>query len=866
MIRQIACPLLMLLAAFVFAENPKAKVVACGWDLGRATPQQILAVMPKLERTRLDGIAVKCCAVQDGIELDAGHIMNDPHWRIEAFADQMPVYRAINDSATLRENFLSVGMSARHGRELGDRAGRIALSDDEAWARIAANYGIAARIANECGFCGLLIDNEDYHGLKQFNYVPETDGEYDRAAATMRRRGREVFSAMFREFPKIRLGLFWAFSNIRTQLKADDPAAEIRASGRLFPQFLNGLLDVMPPEAVVIDFNEDAYTFRAADGTFDRTFVELKRDALVAVAPENRAKYRAQFRNSSLLYLDQYVGSKYRVRAGKHGQPNNWYRGPVNGSRDGAFFADLEAAVQAAEGYVGIYGERFGFVDWEHVLDAAMKPWNAFNSRITWDDELGLDAKLGLVKSPGEFLHSAVAVADADPCSVNILKALPSFGNLKPGIFIVSEQIENRNHFAVALETRGDVPVVARWQKGMAWNWEPHGVRKVELTSSETSQDGWTRRSALLRVPHGATRLQIQCGTNEVRNARLYRLDPPPRRPFRLAYQMDIARIGAPSIDELKKRIDAIAARGFDQFQLYMECEFAYRGHELVWRGRPVLDAGQVTELVRYAKRRGVEIVPSQNSFAHMNKWFTIPEYRERLAECPDGAVIDTPRIRKSRPSVTLVASAAASLEFLDGLYGQLFSCFDSSYVNIGCDEVYDLLDVNCRSAARVAKDGYARVYFDHVLDCRKLAYRRQKISMFWADAIFEHRELIRDITKDMIALVYGYTPGESDTWNERCSALADDEVRFYVCPGTQGWKIGKSAAERLKMARQNVAEAVAAAVRYGAEGLLLCDWGDGGYAQPLDYTVQVLDAAADLARPLLHGNRPLPCGRRIAE
>lgn len=126
------------------------------------------------------------------------------------------------------------------------------------WARIAANYGIAARIASECGFCGLLIDNEDYHGLKQFNYVPETDGEYDKAAAMMRRRGREVFSAIFREFPKIRLGLFWAFSNIRTQLKADDPAAEIRASGRLFPQFLNGLLDVMPPGAVVIDFNEDA--------------------------------------------------------------------------------------------------------------------------------------------------------------------------------------------------------------------------------------------------------------------------------------------------------------------------------------------------------------------------------------------------------------------------------------------------------------------------------------------------------------------------------------------------------------------------------------------------------------------------------
>lgn len=858
MMRWIACTAMALMATSLFADSPRAKVVACGWDLGRATPQQILAVMPKLERTRLDGIAVKCCARQDGVELDAGHIMNDPPWRIGTFAQLMPSYRAINASAKVRENFLSVGMSARRGRELGDRAGRIALSDDAAWARIAANYGAAARIAKECGFRGLLIDNEDYHGLRQFNFVAESDGEYDNAAAMMRRRGREVFSAIFREFPEIRLGFFWAFSNIRTQLHAEDPAGEIRASGRLFPQFLNGLLDVMPPNAVVIDFDEDAYTFRAANGTFDRTFVELKRDALIAVAPENRAKYRAQFRNSSLLYLDQYVGSKYRVRAGKRGQPNNWYRGPVNGSRDGAFFADLEAAANAAEDYVGIYGERFGFVDWGHLLDGEMKPWNAFNSRITWDEELGLDAKLGLVKSPGEYLRSAVAAADADPCSENLLAGLPNFGKPTPGIFLVTEQVENRNHFAVALETKGDAPVVARWQKGTAWNWDPHGVRKVDLEASGKSEDGWTRRIALLRVPVDATRLQVQCGTNEVRNARLYRLDPPPRKPFRLAYQMDIARIGAPSVDELKRRVDAIAGRGFDQFQLYMECEFAYSGHESVWKGKPVLNAADMSELVRYAKSRGVEMVPSQNSFAHMNKWFEVLEYRERLSECPNGAVIDTPRMKKRRPSVTLVASAAESLRFIDGLYGQLFPCFEGNYVNIGCDEVYDLLDVNCRSAARVAKDGYARVYFDHVLDCRKLAYRRQKVSMFWADAIFEHPELIRDITKDMVALVYGYTPGGDDRWDEKCSALAADEVRFYVCPGTQGWKAGKSVEERHGMARRNISEAVAAAKRHGAEGLLLCDWGDAGYAQPLEYTAPVLDMAAELARPLLRGKRPL--------
>ena len=840
------------MAGAAVAGGYGTKYIATGWDIGRADVEQILARAAQFDELAIDGVSMKVDGVQDGAELNSGYVWNDPEWRYETFAKYPPLFRKIVVHKSLRESFLGCGMSARRTERrlasLGGRNPRAALDDDAAWARIAHNYGVLAKIAREGGLRGLLIDNEDYHGTKQFNLL-EGDGGWDAATAKMRARGRQVFGAIFREFPDVRLLFFWAFSNARTQALQPDPVAALKESGRLFPAFLNGMLDVMPPEAVFIDGDEDSYTFRAADGAFDRAFVTMLRDAMVYVAPENRAKYRAQVRNSSGLYLDQFVGAKYRRRAGKRGVPNNWYRPPVNGSRAGAFFEDLDAATKAADEYVWVYGERFSMIDWGHDLDGKMQPWNAFSARQTWNEHLGLDTKLRLCKDPGAALSRELSrhVAASDEGNM-VLRA--NCGSSEPTSAhhaIVVEQVTNRNWFAATVERRGEkAPPVARWQQGVNWNWEPWGVRKVEFREQGKTADGWTKYTALLRAPVGATRVQLQFGgEGEVRNAAMYRVDPPPSRPYQLAYQLDISRDKVPTMPTLKRIVDVIASLGYTQFQLYMECAFAYRGYEEAWRNRSPMTPDEMRELSAYCRAKGIDLVPSQNTFAHMAPWFEVPELRRRLAECPDGAVIDTPKIKKRRGPVTLVASGGESLKFVGGLFNQLLPCAESRYVNIGCDEVYDLLDRNCRSAAKVARDGYARTYIDHVLAVRSLAYLRQRESMFWADAIFEHPELIREIPKDMVALVYCYNSDGGREFGRKCAALAADEVRFYVCPGTSGW-CGPSGRTRNMLG--NVKEAYDAGRRHGAEGMMVCDWGDGGHHQPWIVALPSLVYASALA------------------
>lgn len=865
---------LFALALAASADGLGMKYIATGWDIGRATAEQILARANQFDELPIDGITLDVRAKQGDAVLTGGYIWNDPEWNYELFAKYPPIFRQIVAHKSLRESFLGCGMSARRadrGRaKLGGSNPRVSLDDDAAWARIANNYGVLAKIAKEGGLKGLLIDNEDYNGGKQFNLQPG-DGDWETANEKMRTRGRQVFKAIFDAFPDAKLLFFWAFSNARWQAMEPDPQAALKASGRLFPAFLNGMLDVIPPEATFIDGDEDAYTFRAAEGSFEKTYVTIMRDALVYVAPENRAKYRAQCRNSFGLYLDQYVGSKYRRRAGKRGQLNNWYRPAINGSRANAFIEDLAAATKASDGYLWIYGERFSFIDWGRDLDATMKPWNSFDARQTWNERLGLDTKLRLCKNPDAALAYELAKGGENLIGRARFGKEVADGKPRPvQTVIVEDGMTNRNWFAVSVERRGEkAPPVASWQSGLAWNWNPGGVRKVVFRPAGTN-DGWAVYTALLRVPAGGTRVQLQFGgEGEMRNARMYRVDAPPVRPYQLAYQLDVSRDKVPTMPNLKRIVDIIASLGYTQFQLYMECAFAYKGYESVWKGRSPVTPEEMRDLSAYCKAKGIDLVPNQNTFAHMTPWFEDPKLRKELAECPNGANIEAPTFKKKRGPVTLVASGGKSLAFIGNLFDQLLPCAESRYVNIGCDEVYDLWDKNCVSAAKVKKDGYARTYIDHVLAVHSLAKLRQRESMFWADAVFDYPELIREIPQDMVALVYGYNEGERAAFDRKAALLAADEIRFYVCPGTSGW-CGPSG--RVKNMMGNVKDMFEIGRKYGAEGMMVCDWGDGGHHQPWIVALPSLVYAAglragkDLTRAEIAAKIDEICGAKVGE
>lgn len=279
---------------------------------------------------------------------------------------------------------------------------------------------------------------------------------------------------------------------------------------------------------------------------------------------------------------------------------------------------------------------------------------------------------------------------------------------------------------------------------------------------------------------------------------------------------LDVARDKVPTMETLYGIVDHMASWKYNQLQLYTEHTFAYAGHETVWKDASPMTPEQVRALDAYCHDRYIQLVPNQNSFGHMRRWLSHPEYAG-LAEVPGGA--------------DLCPVDPGSIALLRSMYASLLPNFSSPYVNVGCDETGSLGKGRSKEAA--ARRGKGRVYLDFLMKIREAASEQGKSMQFWADIINNHPELIPELPKDMVAMEWGY---EADhPYAEHTRRFRDNRVRFYVVPGTSSWN---SFLGRTDNALANMRNAAENGIANGGEGFLLTDWGDGGHWQflPVSY------------------------------
>ncbi|MBO5751356.1 MAG: hypothetical protein J6R80_03005 [Kiritimatiellae bacterium] len=523
----------VLSAAFlilsVCAGGYGTKIVYHGWDLGLATPDEVLKRASDIDALPVSGITLglRRLTQSDGTVINAETITTDLPWRRDTLQETIETYKSITSYKNLRHSFVVCSSQPRHKK-------RFAWDDDAAWARIAGNFRELAYAAKAGGLKGILIDNEDYHGTRQFRYDAARDGDYDATVARVRARGREIFGAIFKEFPDITLLFFWAFIDNEYAHVSADPQATLRASGRLTCAFLDGMLDVIPPQAVFIEGNENAYSYEAYRGDFDRVAVEVLSHMVSVVAPENRAKYRALVRYSFGLYLDEYTIGPLRMSGKLKGQPNHWYRGPRNGSRAEHFRENLEAAARAADEYVWLYGEKFSLIDWgDDGLDQTR--WSLrFNQRRTWQDMIGLNDKLSLLINGEKYFKERLKEITAQGKAPNLLGDKGDFvienteGKSVTKSFSLID-MTNRVPYALSARVRGDVRVAAYWVRDGKWCWDIPPIWFVEATSEKADDDGWRQVSALVRGPSDVDALIVQFTAKsergEVRDASLRSFD-----------------------------------------------------------------------------------------------------------------------------------------------------------------------------------------------------------------------------------------------------------------------------------------------------------------------------------------------------
>ena len=515
------------------AGGAEKKMIGHSWDLLAVRPSDVARNLDAWERVPLDGISLALTKEpQKGLRIGYGSVMNDPAWDRTWFKDDVSVLRQCA-SRNLKHNFLTTFWAPQK---------RLAWNDDAAWARFAHNLGVLAWLAKEGQAKGILMDPEDYPSTRQYVLV-SGDAPFAETAARARRRGAQVMRSMATEYPEITLLSFWMLSLNPQYFTVAEPRTAAADAGDLWPAFLNGMLDELPPGARMIDGDEHAYRYEASKKDYYLSVWRAQNKALALVEPVNRVKYQTQVLAGFGLYLDMYTN------------PTNspWYFGELDGSRLNHLRSNFAQALDAAQEYVWVYGEKMDWIKWTGT---------SREKNPTWEEKLpGFNGTLAQLRNPREWAEKMLAHQRQAGKLTNLLvngacapvtvegvsgfrkgelptqwagwqdekKRQGAFGTetqkgkgdpfslcaigVEGGCFLTSIPTAPGKQYVVEADAQGATPTVhIYWKRNGAWDWSLAGV---PVGLGEAGADGWRHAFGLVQVPAGADELVLMLNVRQ---------------------------------------------------------------------------------------------------------------------------------------------------------------------------------------------------------------------------------------------------------------------------------------------------------------------------------------------------------------
>ena len=185
------------------------------------------------------------------------------------------------------------------------------LWDDSYWETVCGNYAIVAWLAKRGGCKGFVLDIEDYGSQQLWRYRPSCGHTYKEAWNKARERGRQWMNAVAAEYPDVTI---FAFFWLDMALGAADglpllfERLESDVNGLLIA-FINGIYDVLPPKAKIVDGMENhGYGARNVDSYYRlRALREVRFPRMLTA--ENRKKFFEQNSLAVSTFIDCYVNT-----------------------------------------------------------------------------------------------------------------------------------------------------------------------------------------------------------------------------------------------------------------------------------------------------------------------------------------------------------------------------------------------------------------------------------------------------------------------------------------------------------------------------------------------------------------------------
>ena len=299
---------------------------------------------------------------------------------------------------------------------------------------------------------------------------------------------------------------------------------------------------------------------------------------------------------------------------------------------------------------------------------------------------------------------------------------------------------------------------------------------------------------------------------------------------------LDISRDKVPTKETLMNIAQLLADLKYNHFELYIEgFSFAYPSFKNLCEGKETPVTGEeIQELDAFCRSHFIDLAANQNSLGHMAAWLATDKYKD-LAECPEGYKM----MGLISMKATLDPVDPRSIELVSLMTDDLLPNFTSLNFNVNLDEPFEI--GKGKSKKLCAEKGEGEVYMDFAVRMHEMVSARNKKMMMWGDIVLRHPDLIPRIPKDITLLDWGYE--SSYPYERHCKLLQESGLNYMVCPGTNSWT---SITGRTDNMLATIEGATTNAVKYGAKGMLITDWGDMGHWQylPVSYAGYTVGAA----------------------
>jgi len=225
-------------------------------------------------------------------------------------------------------------------------------------------------------------------------------------------------------------------------------------------------------------------------------------------------------------------------------------------------------------------------------------------------------------------------------------------------------------------------------------------------------------------------------------------------------------RIQVMTMKALRELADELAQFGINTLVMEWEASYPYRNNATISR-ELAYTRDEVASFIDYCEERGIDVIPLQQCFGHVEYILRHDRYSELKED------------RKDISQLCPLKEEADSLLFAD-LFTDMASMHQSDYIHIGGDETY-LLGHCPACSLKAATEGKSKLFVDYMKMMCDIIISLGKKPVMWADILLKYPEAAAEMPVETIFIDWNY--GWKTNYFGDITALQEKGLEFWGSP-----------------------------------------------------------------------------------